>query len=413
MIEKNNIINKKLNNKIRTLFLIDILHLRDINSIYGFANGNYIIKQVYVLIKEILKKEIIPLVNKEYKKDCKINFKNIYLDVFALKIHENLEQNFIIKIKDLIFNKVISHKFLLKNIKCEIQIDLTIGCSQSSDKRLRIYTEKALHCAKKEYAHFMFYDSSYYKSELLNMHLLEIIKDNIVNKKVEPYLQAISCNKTSKIIKYEALMRIFDKKGKVITPINFIEKSKQYRLYTQLMIILIEKVISYIKEYKIHISINLAFSDILNPLVKNNIISKLKGTDIGKYLTIEILESEKINNFDMVNEFIQELKKYNVKIAIDDFGTGFSNYEHILKLNIDYIKIDGSLIKRIDEKIYKNLIKSIVYFCKEQEIKVIAEFVSNLKISRYVKSLDIDYSQGYYISKAVPIKSLMKEKNEK
>lgn len=395
--------------QIKTLFLIDILHLRDINSIYGFPNGNYIIKQVYEIIHDIVEEEIIPLLDKK----CKVKFKNAYLDVFSLKIYSFIEQDLILKIKDLIFNKIITHKFSLKKIECKIQIDLTIACSQSADKRLRIYTEKALHCAKKDYAHFMFYDSSYFKSELLNMDLLEIIKTNIENKTVEPFLQAISCNKTSKIIKYEALMRIFDKEGKVILPINFIEKSKKYRLYTQLMLILIEKVISYIQEHQIHISINLNFSDILNPLIKNNIISKLEGKNIGKYLTIEILESEEINNFDLVNEFIQELKKYNVKIAIDDFGTGFSNYEYILKLNIDYIKIDGSLIKKIDEKIYSNLIKSIVYFSKEQNIKIIAEFVSNIKILRYVKSLNIDYSQGYYISKPKTIQSIMKEKNEK
>ena len=162
-------------------------------------------------------------------------------------------------------------------------------------------------------------------------------------------------------------------------------------------------------KYKIHISINLDYTDILNPQIKKALVSKIKNTNIGEYLTLEILESERVSNFDTVNEFINDVKKLGVKIAIDDFGTGFSNYENILNLNIDYIKIDGSLIKKIDKDIYLNLIKSIVLFSKQQNIKVVAEFVSDLKTLRYVKNIEIDYSQGYYIGKPMHIQELFGE----
>jgi EAL domain-containing protein (putative c-di-GMP-specific phosphodiesterase class I) len=105
------------------------------------------------------------------------------------------------------------------------------------------------------------------------------------------------------------------------------------------------------------------------------------------------------------------VRELGVKIAIDDFGTGFSNYENILNLNIDYIKIDGSLIKKIHEDIYLNLIKSIVLFSKQQNIQVVAEFVSDLKILRYVKNIQIEYSQGYHIGKPMDIIELFGEKN--
>ncbi len=70
------------------------------------------------------------------------------------------------------------------------------------------------------------------------------------------------------------------------------------------------------------------------------------------------------------------------------------------------------LIKRIDEEIYSNLIKSIVLFSKKQNIKLIAEFVSDLKILRYVKNIGIDYSQGYYIGKPMKIEELFGENIE-
>ena len=195
-------------------------------------------------------------------------------------------------------------------------------------------------------------------------------------------------------------------------PNNFIYKAKKCRLYNKLMEILIDKIIVYILKYKIHISINLDYTDILNPQIKKALVSKIKSNNIGEYLTLEILESEKVSSFDTVNEFINDVKQFGVKIAIDDFGTGFSNYENILNLNIDYIKIDGSLIRKINEDIYLNLIKSIVLFSKQQNIKVVAEFVSDLKILRYVKNIEIDYSQGYHIGKPMSIQELFGEKIE-
>lgn len=405
-----NIYNKIQNrNRIKTLFLIDILYMKDLNAIYGFKNGDIIIKQFKNLLKVIIKNEIQQLFLNSLKKKIAFEIKNRYVDVFTLTFYENLDKGLLLNIKDIILNKLITYQFNLFNPQVQINIDITIGCSKSSDERLLIYAEKALHNAKLNYETYMFFDSNLYKNEYLSNNLVNIIKYNIENEKVEPYFQAISCNTDDTIIKYEALMRLFDEKGNMLLPGTFLEKAKKYRLYNKLMQILINKVFDNILLYKKNISINLEYNDIVSPLIKELIIRRLQSDKIGQYVTIEILESEKIINFDIVNDFIQKVKEYNVSIAIDDFGTGFSNYEYILKLNIDYIKIDGSLIQKIDEEIYKNLIKSIVMFCKKQNIKLIAEYVSDIKILRYVKSLGIDYSQGYYIQKPMPIEQIMEK----
>jgi EAL domain-containing protein (putative c-di-GMP-specific phosphodiesterase class I)/GGDEF domain-containing protein len=394
---------------VKTLFLIDILYMKDINAVYNFTNGDYIILQ----LNNILKNKTKNLIRKILNRNIYIKIKNSHADVFKILIHDDLSIEEIIKIKDLIYENVVSNDFKLLDKNSLINIDVTIGCSKSEDNQVKIYAEKALHNAKLEYLHYMYYDSFLYKNEFKNENLLEALNYSIENNLVEPYFQAIMDNTSNKIVKYEALMRIFDKDGNMVMPNVFIYKSKKYRLYNKLMEILFNKIIVYILRYKIHVSINLDYIDILNPYIKRTLISKIKNHNIGSYLTLEILESEKVSNFNIVNDFITEVKKYGVKIAIDDFGTGFSNYENILNLNIDYIKIDGSLIKKIDEDIYLNLIKSIVSFSKQQDIKIVAEFVSDLKTLRYVKNIGIDYSQGYHIGKPMSIKELIEEKNEK
>lgn len=106
-------------------------------------------------------------------------------------------------------------------------------------------------------------------------------------------------------------------------------------------------------------------------------------------------------------DFIKKVKAYGCKIAIDDFGTGYSNFEYLLKLKADFIKIDGSLIKNIDKDILSEKVcRNIVNFAKDLGMKTIAEFVENESILQKVKELGIDYSQGYYFS--APIENLNK-----
>jgi len=383
--------------------------MKDLNAIYGFKNGDLIIKQLGLLLKNLLKNELSKLLKIVLNKKIAYQFSKKHADVFSLTFFEDLDASILVKIKNIILAKLQTFQFNIKNPISSINIDVTIGCTKSSNENIVSYAEKALRNAKLNFESYMFFDSNLYINESLTQNLVDTIKTNIDEKTVEPYYQAIYDNNNDGIYKYEALMRLFDKDGKILLPNAFLEKAKQYRLYNKLMQILINKVFDTIIKYSINVSINLQYNDIINPLIKNTIIERLKTNDIGKHLTIEILESQKIHNFDIVNDFIQRIKDYDVKIAIDDFGTGFSNYEYILKLHVDYIKIDGSLIEKIDEEIYSNLIKSIVGFCKKQDIKLIAEFVDDIKKFRYVKSLGIDYSQGYYIQKPLPIKTILEK----
>ena len=394
-------------NHIKTLFLIDILYMKDLNAIYDFKNGDFIIKQ----LKYILKNKTKDLIKKELQRNINIQINNTHADVFEILIHDNLDIEEIKNIKNLIYENIVSNNFKLIKNHSTINIDVTIGCAKSNDKYLKIYAEKALYNAKINFLHYMYYDSFLYKNESVNENLLDILNYNVDNNLVEPYFQAIMDNTNDEIVKYEALMRIFDINGQILMPNVFIHKAKKCRLYNKLMEIMIDKIIVYILEYKIHVSINLDYTDILNPHIKKILINKIRNNNVGQYLTLEILESEKVSNYDIVNDFINNIKKFGVKIAIDDFGTGFSNYENILNLNLDYIKIDGSLIKKINEDIYLNLIKSIVLFSKQQNIKIVAEFVSDLKTLRYVKNIQIDYSQGYYIGKPMSIQELLEKKN--
>ena len=153
------------------------------------------------------------------------------------------------------------------------------------------------------------------------------------------------------------------------------------------------------KKSKVDFSFNLTISDIENVDFINLLKDKLSDRTLAERFIVEIVESEDIRDYDIVKDFTKEMKDLGVRIAIDDFGSGFSNYQHILEIEPDYLKIDGSFIKdiHVNPKSFK-LVKSISSFAESMNIKTIAEFVSNKEIFSKTKELDIDQYQGFYFS---------------
>ncbi len=119
----------------------------------------------------------------------------------------------------------------------------------------------------------------------------------------------------------------------------------------------------------------------------------------------EILESEDIDDYTELTEFVDRVHELGGMIAIDDFGSGFSNLQHILGIHSDYLKIDGSIIRRCcDSQESENLLALISGWksMSSHKISIIAEFVETQEIQNKIVSYDVDYSQGYLFSRPSP-----------
>jgi len=107
--------------------------------------------------------------------------------------------------------------------------------------------------------------------------------------------------------------------------------------------------------------------------------------------------SEVINDFEKVEQFITKVKALGCKIAIDDFGTGYSNFVYLMRLQADFIKIDGSIIKEVvNDKKSALITSSIVAFAQEMNIQTIGEFVESKEVAEKAKALSVNKLQGYY-----------------
>ena len=378
-----------------TLFIIDIDSFDNINKLYGYDIGDKVLNSYAKVLLNFSK-------NKEYKTY------RLYSNTFALlsqkkefKIDEYYKD-----INNLINNKrtIYIEKDFPSSNKLKIELDINLGVSLCQDNAIN-KANIALNEAKKIDKRFFIYNESLQDKKRIKD--LEIIREGIIQaikkNNIKAFFQPI-VDKEQNIEKYEVLMRLKKNSDEYLSPFYFLDTAIKTKLYKDLSKIIIKKAFKTALEYKIKLSINLSLSDIID----NEIVELLdyyleKDSILNNLITFEILENEHIQDINLIHSFVQKYRKLGIKFALDDFGSGYSNFSNILTIKPDYIKIDGSLIKNIDvDKNSYELVKSILTFSKELNIKTIAEFIHKKEIFEITKELGVDMFQGYYFSKPLP-----------
>jgi len=287
----------------------------------------------------------------------------------------------------------------------EILLNITAGISNEIKQQLLPTANMALKAARREGVNIEIYSNSLSLNDEYenNIYWIKEIKEAIKEDRIVLYYQPIVDNKNSEVKKFETLIRLIDKKGNIVTPYYFLEIAKKSKLYKELTKIVIKKSFETFKKNDYEFSINLTIDDILDHNITEMIFEMLQEYKLSDRLIFEIVESESIENFKAVGEFIKQVKSYGCRIAIDDFGTGYSNFEHLMRLQADFIKIDGSIIKEITHNKRSELITSvIVAFAKGMHIETIGEYVESETIHNKLIELGVNKSQGYYFGEAKP-----------
>ncbi len=375
--------NQKVN--IKSLAIMDINSFKEINDFYGHKTGDTILKGIAELI--------IPMIITREN----LLFYKFPSDIYCLANLDDDEEDFTHLIKSII--EAIEKK-VFKIEPHEIDARITVGMSFSKKNNKLITADLALQAAKQDHKDYLvFYDEldniNEYKN---NMVWTKKLKYALANDDIIVYYQPLINNQTLKVDKYECLVRMIDK-DKVVSPFFFLEVSKRTNQYAKITKVVIEKSFKEFSTLPFEFSVNVSYEDIEDPDFIVFVKDQLSKYNVANRVVFEILEDEGIKNYDVLIDFINEVKSLGCKVAIDDFGSGYSNFEHLLKMNVDFLKIDASLIKNIatDENSYK-VTKTIIDFAKNLNLKTIAEFVESKEIFDIVKELGTDYSQGYYFS---------------
>lgn len=381
--------------------LVDIIAFDDINILYGYEIGSRVIDMLKKVISQTLDSHNREEIFKPYG-IAVIDYElfHLYADKICIFFKNDFSHHLLNRIVNDLLTKISSYEFPISEAD-HIQINVTIGATKSDCSASLLYAEKALQEAKKLQTGYIYYDShSLLQNEHIVNQVYNTILDNIRNDSVVPFFQCIFDSSESSVpYKFESLMRLVDGKGRIVSPAVFMEKSKEYRLYTQLMSLMIDKVFDVLERYDVAVTLNLSYIDFNNRQLSEKLLSEIRRSQVGSRLTIEIVESEQIKDLAMVNEFIFTLRKNGVMIAIDDFGSGFANFDNILNLEADFVKLDGSLVSKIHDPKYRIILENMVKICQELGIKTIAEYIKDAEIMQLAKSIGVDYLQGYHLHK--------------
>ncbi|WP_415894757.1 EAL domain-containing protein [Neptuniibacter sp. PT34_22] len=362
------------------LAIFNIDRFKDINESYSLQFGDKLLKEFATKLRSF---ESVNL--KVYR---------INADFFALLGCGNISLDNISEKCSSFINKIERNVLSIDGI--DLELSITAGIAVGKEKILT-HAEMAYLYAKRHNKSYAIFDKNLpiYKELLNNIKTTKNIKTALKNDKIIAYAQKIISNKGGQE-KYETLMRIRLENGDLLSPAFFLEQAKKAKLYPALSRNMIEKSLNFFKDKDHNFTMNLMIEDITNEKTIEFLFKKLKETNTSKRLTIEIVETEGIEKYCEVESFISRAKEIGCKIAIDDFGTGYSNFEYIINLNIDILKIDGSLIKNIH--IDKNTfltVRTIVAFARVLDVCVVAEFVHCQEVQNIIEDLNIEYSQGY------------------
>lgn len=373
---------------INNLAIVDINGFSLINDLYGHNIGDELIIKFSHLLEQNL--------TKEYQ------LYRLHADKFAiLNASRDFESfvDFISKLNTLLLASTI--KTELK----EFDIVTTAGISSKDNKILLSTAEIANKYAKEINKTLLIYSQNLNIESKFeeNIKWTEKIKRALIEERFLVFYQPLYNNVTNKIEKYESLIRMKDTDGSIISPIQFLDIAKSSGQYIDITKFVIQESFKKFESIPMSFSINFTIEDILDDELVHYFESMLDTYKVAHKLIIEIVESEGIKQFDRIIKFIRRVKDRGCRVGIDDFGTGYSNFEYLIKLEADFIKIDGSMIKNINtDKNTKEIVSTIISFAKKMQYKTVAEFVASKEILETVKELGIDFSQGFYIGKPEP-----------
>lgn len=367
------------------LAIFNIRNFREINDAFGFEVGNYILKE--------LAQRYGPKANEEG-----YSVYRVASDEYVITSLDKMSQNeFKQSVLRMILN-IENGQFQVKNENIDISINMYAGICFDENRKLE-KAAMALAQAKKDKKELVIYTNKENKKEihLKNLEMVNKLIKALNNDSMLVYYQGI-VNRNENIHKYEALIRMKDN-DTILSPVFFLELSKRTKHYSRITQFVLNEVFNKVESIDCSLSINLSAEDILNIDTISLIMERLNRCSKPELIVFELVESDDLYNMPEINAFIQYIKSMGSKIAIDDFGTGYSNFSYMMKIEPDYLKIDGSLIKNLDtDQNAKRIVKTIINFANKLGIKTIAEYVHSRDIFEICRNLGIDEFQGYYFS---------------
>lgn len=376
-----------LSGELQALIYLNIDHFDFVNSVYGMGKGNKLLKECAARLNKFLPQNA--------------ELFHITADEFVIVLDDPA--------KDQELSLATQIQSLFKEAEVEFDdythfVHFSIGIDRGAGKILFVNAKSA----SKESRYYggnkiTVYNpkSAYIQEQKENLYWIQTLKKAFDDDRFHNYYQAIKSIHTRETKHYEVLCRLEDEEGNFIDAHQFIKNARLIGLISHITKGVIDKAFKMFTNNEFRFSLNISMYD----LHENYLVQFLKYK-CEKYaidpsrVSIEVLKDVVLTKDEIIDKQLLELKELGFHIVIDNFGSDALIYNRILELKADCMKLDGELIKKLNQdKGHAIIVQSLLDFAKAAGINIIAEHVEDKEIFSKVKELGIEYVQGFAIAK--------------
>lgn len=384
------------------LLICDLDHFKEINDASGYRNGDALLKVVAnTLLKQIVSADVIARLGD---------------DDFALLLRETSEPE-VQQIAESINQHLQNINFPLGEYTPRVSASIGIMLFPSegdSSSDLMAKADLAMQQAKQggRGSWRIFSPEHGETQERMRKRLYWKNKANQIlkNQDIILYFQPIMEIASARISHYEVLLRIALEDGSITGPTQFIQTAERSGLIHAVDRLVVSRAIRTLHEvnnngFDVAFSINLSGHAFNDPQLLPHICRVLERYQVRTdRVMFEITETAAVSDFTVANNLMLAIKELGCQFALDDFGIGFSSFYYLKHLPVDYLKIDGSFIQRLNDNPDDQIIvRAMSQIANGFGKKTVAEFVENQASLDLLMKYGIGYAQGYYISKPLSL----------
>lgn len=210
---------------------------------------------------------------------------------------------------------------------------------------------------------------------------------------------------------YEILLRLQDQPGIICSPSLFLPMVEQYDFMTRIDRWVIQKLLSQLQQIPsvepldARFFIHLSSATCRNGELFDFLDQKFSCSHYpAQQFCFEVTETVALSHLSSAVELSHFLKSMGCQIALDNFGSDMSAFINLKNLPVDFVKIDGLLVRDIaKDQISRGIVESIHNVAKVMGMQTIAEHVESNLILDEIADVGIDYAQGHYYDRAKPL----------
>lgn len=384
--------------------MIQILNFSEVNTLYGYDNGNKIIYELASQFHEMVE-----------------NIGHVYRN-------EKLQFIFLIKDKDIDFIKDLYERirnicihFTLNDNLLNLEIVGGMLCMKECSKNPQEVLSALVSIVEKAKVEanydLIVYDDEMYAKIYETTQLVNAVKSAVINNCegfylcYQPFVSTIS----GRVIGAEALLRWKSKEFGMVSPFRFIPYIEASPCFYDLGLWILRQAVCDAKKIinrqpDFFINVNISYSQLTHAGFKEAVVKILEEMDFpAKCLQLEI--TERCWNLDLcfLKEQLSYFRKHRIKIALDDYGTGTSTIEMLCNLPLDCVKLDQTFIRNILKQKNNQVIVDTTLQCTRRlGLTVCLEGVEDQEVRDFVGQYAANYHQGYYYSRPLEYEEFIK-----